>query len=270
MVPALRQPMRSPPAPASTRRPPPMNANPVLPHWRGVKPFLISNAKQFPFTGPAAIDSVQFAKELDEVKRLGTKASKERTNEQTAIAIHWAGSEVPPLNAVARAMATAKGLSLVDDARLFALLNMAMADSLIAGFEAKYSFNYWRPVTAIRAGVTGNAALSADATWEPLLVTPPHPEYPSAHCLGTGAAVAVLQSVLGGDKMSAGFVYPPLGIARRWESLDQLAKEVEDARVWGGIHYRTRRRARDAVWPADRRARAQDQHAAEDQVIREA
>jgi hypothetical protein len=219
---------------------PPMNANPVLPQWRNVKPFIITSAKQFDFSGPPAPTSAAFAKDFDEVKRLGSKVSTERTNEQTAIAIHWAGSEVPPLNAVARAAAAAKGLGLVDTARLFAMLNMTMADTLIAGFEAKYRFNYWRPVTAIRnAGLANNTATSADPAWESLLVTPPHQEYPSAHCLGTGAAVAVLQQVFGGDKLTTGYVYPPLGVARRWESFSQIAKEVENSRVWGGIHYRT-------------------------------
>lgn len=219
---------------------PPMNANPVLPQWRNVKPFIITSAKQFAFAGPPAVTSAAFAKDFDEVKRLGSRASTERTNEQTAIAIHWAGSEVPPLNAVARAAAAAKGLSLVDTARLFALLNMTMADALIAGFEAKYHFNYWRPITAIRnAGLANNAAISADPDWEPLLVTPAHQEYPSAHCLGVGAAVAVLQAIFGADKLSTSYMYPPLGVVRRWESFSQIVTEVENARVWGGIHFRT-------------------------------
>lgn len=219
---------------------PPMNANPILPQWRNVKPFLLTSARQFPFPGPPAPGSGAFAKDFNEVKRLGSRASAERTNEQTAIAIHWAGSEVPPLNAIARAAAAAKGLTLVDDARLFALLNMAVADALIAGFEAKYTFNHWRPVTAIRnAGLAGNAATSADAAWEPLLVTPPHQEYPSAHCLGAGAAMAVLRHVFEGDRLSTSYVYPPLGVLRRWESFSQVEKEIENARVWAGIHFRT-------------------------------
>lgn len=219
---------------------PPMNANPVLSHWRGVRPFIITGAKQFAWQGPPAPGSAAFARDFNEVKRIGGRASSERTNEQTAIAIHWAGSEVPPFNAVARAAAAAKGLTLVDSARLFALLNMAMADSLIAGFEAKYAINSWRPVTAIRnAGLAANAAVTGDAAWEPLLVTPPHPEYLSAHCLGAGAAVVVLQHVFEGDRLATSYVYPPLGVALKWESFSQIAKEVEDARIWGGIHYRT-------------------------------
>jgi hypothetical protein len=219
---------------------PPMNANPMLPHWRNVRPFIITSSKQFPWQGPPAVGSAAFARDFNEVKRLGGRASPDRTSEQTAVAIHWAGSEVPPLNAVARAAAAAKGLALADSARLFALLNMAMADSLVAGFEAKYAVNSWRPVTAIRnAGLAGNAAIAADPAWEPLLVTPPHQEYPSAHSLGAGAAVAVLQHVFEGDRLATSYVYPPLGVALRWDSFSQIAREVEDARVWGGIHYRT-------------------------------
>src|SRR5262249_15567468 len=129
---------------------PPMNMKPILSHWCNVKPFLITIAKQFPRAGPPPVDSAAFAKDLDEVRRLGSKNSTERTSEQTAIAIHWVGSEVPPLNAVARAVSAARKLSLVDNARFFALLNMAMADAVIAGFENKYRYNFWRPLTAIR------------------------------------------------------------------------------------------------------------------------
>lgn len=219
---------------------PPMNMKPVLPHWRNVKPFVLTSAKQFPMAGPPPVVSAAFAKDFDEVKRLGSKNSTERTSEQTAIAIHWAGSEVPPLNAVARAVSAAKKLNLIDNARFFALLSMAMADSLIAGFEVKYELNYWRPVTAIRnAGLANNPAISADPAWESLIVTPPHPDYPSGHALGAGAAVAVLQAIFGSDTFPATYVYPPLGVLRRWESFSQIAKEVEDARVWGGIHFRT-------------------------------
>lgn len=218
---------------------PPMNAPPVLPHWRTVKPFLLKSAAQFAFAGPPNPTSGAFAKDFNEVKMLGAKASSQRTNEQTAIAIHWAGSEIPPMNAVARAASTARSLNVADNARLFAYLNMAMADALIAVFEAKYTFNTWRPVTAIRnAAIAGNAGIQTDEAWEPMMVTPPHPEYPSAHCIAVGAAEVVLQQFFGA-KVSASYVYPPLGVLRRWESLAQISKEVEDARVWAGIHFRT-------------------------------
>ncbi len=217
----------------------PMNSPPVLPQWRNVKPFLIVSATQFEMGGPPSPDSAAFARDFAEVKRLGGTASRERSNEETAIAIHWAGSEVPPFNAVARAAAAAHRLRPVESARLFALLNMAIADSLIAGFDAKYRFNSWRPITAIRNAPVGNRMLVADSQWEPLLVTPPHQEYPAAHCLTAGAAVAVLQELLGGDAIDASYVYPPLGVMRHWKSLAAMRKEVGDARVWGGIHFRT-------------------------------
>lgn len=226
--------------PGVYQRTPPMNAQPVLPQWRHVKPFILTSAAQFALPGPPAYASAAFVKDFNEVKTLGARNSSTRTNEQTAIALFWAGSEIPPLNTVARAMAAAKGLGVVDNARLFAYLNMAMADALLAGFEAKYKFNAWRPITAIRdAASAGNPALVADARWEPLMVTPPHAEYPSAHCLAMGAAAQVLAGFLGTDKVQVSLVQPPLGFHRRYESLPELVKEMEDARVWGGIHFRS-------------------------------
>jgi len=119
------------------------------------------------------------------------------------------------MNVVARAASAASKLSLLDNARLFALLNMSMNDALIAGFEAKYRYNHWRPITAIRAGVPGNPALAADPTWEPLMVTPPHQDYPSGHTLGVGAAVAVLQAVFHTDTFASAYMFPlPFGVLR--------------------------------------------------------
>jgi hypothetical protein len=219
---------------------PPMNASPAVPHWRSVKPFMLRSATQFPFAGPAESGGAAFAKDFNEIKSIGSKPSTKRTSEQTAIAIHWSGSEIPPLNAVARAVSTERKLGIADNARLFAYLNMAMADALIAVFESKYTANAWRPVTAIRgAGMAHNKGIQADAAWEPLLVTPPHPEYGCAHCVAAGAAEAVFQKSFGGDKINASYIYPPLGVQRQWMSFSQITKEVGDARVWGGVHFRT-------------------------------
>lgn len=219
---------------------PPMNASPVVPHWRSVKPFMMQSATQFPFAGPAEPASAAFAKDFNEIKSIGGKTSSKRTNEQTAIAIHWSGSEIPPLNTVARAVSIERKLGIADNARLFAYLNMTMADTLIAVFESKYTFNAWRPVTAIRsADLALNKGIQADATWEPLIVTPPHPEYGCAHCIATSAGVAVIRKFSGSDKIAASYVYPTLGVLRTWTSLAQIEKEVGDARVWGGVHFRT-------------------------------
>jgi hypothetical protein len=219
---------------------PPMNASPVLPHWRRVKPFMMQSAVQFPFAGPTAPASAAFAKDFNEIKALGSKTSTGRTSEQTAIAIHWSGSEIPPLNAVARAVSSEHKLSVADNARLFAYLNMAMADALIAVFESKYVFNAWRPVTAIRgADQAHNKGIQTDAAWEPLIVTPPHPEYGCAHCIAVSAGTTVIRKFSGGDMITASYVYPTLGVPRKWTSLTQIEKEVGDSRVWGGVHFRT-------------------------------
>ena len=107
--------------------------------------------------------------------------------------------------------------------------------------EQKYRYNFWRPYTAIRyAGGAGNSALASDPNWEPIINTPGFPEYPSGHCIHSGAAEQVLKSVLGSDQVNVSVTSPPLtGVTRTWSSFSQMAREVEDARVWGGIHYRT-------------------------------
>lgn len=214
----------------------PAREQPVLPHWGAVTPFMLASPTLFPLPPPPAAGSAAFTRDMDEVRRLGGSAATARTPAQTAIAIYWSGSEVPPWNTVARAAAAAHHSSLATNARLFALLNMSMADSLIAGFAYKYQYDNWRPVTAIQAAAAG---AGGDPAWLPLLVTPPHPEYPSAHCLASGAAATVLRAVLGSDAVEVSAVYPPLGVLRTWKSFTEIVTEVEDARVWGGIHFRS-------------------------------
>lgn len=209
----------------------------VLPQLGGVTPFVLKAADQFPAKGPPALTSSEFVRELNEVKSLGGRHSTARTAEQTAVAIFWSGNEVPILNAAARAASQAKKLSMHDNARLFALVHMASTDAAIAAFKIKYTRNDWRPITAIRAGY---GPVAADPAWESLLITPPHPEYPSGHCILTGAAMQVLREFFGSDQVKLDYVYPPgLGIMRSYTSFSQIAKEVEDARVWGGIHLRS-------------------------------
>lgn len=212
---------------------PPAKADPVLPQWGAVKPFMLTGSTQIALPAPPRLEEAAFARDVEEVTRLGSWNSAARTSEQTAIAIYWSGSEITPWNAVARAAALAHHDSVADNARLFALLNMTMADTLIAGFAYKYQYDHWRPVTAIQASASG------DKTWRPLLVTPPHPEYPSAHCLASGAAAVVLRTFFGSDDVAVSQVYPPLGVLRTWANYTQIVKEVEDARVWGGIHFRS-------------------------------
>lgn len=228
-------------APGAWQRTPPGMAPGVLPQLGAVTPFIMRSADQFPAKSRPALASAQFARDLNEVKSLGARNSTTRTADQTAAAIFWAGNEVPTLNAAARAAAQARNLSVNDHARLFALFHMAGADATIAAFKIKYSSNDWRPITAIRdAGSAGNSAVTAAADWESLLITPPHPEFPSGHCIVTGAAAQVLREFFGSDKVKFDYVFPPgLGLMRSYTSFSQIEKEMEDARVWAGIHFRS-------------------------------
>jgi len=220
---------------------PPGNSKmPAAPQWRYVKPFLLQSATQFEPSGPPALDSAEFARDFEEVRQYGSKNSTVRTSQQTASAIFWVQSEMVPFTAAAKAAGAARKIGIADNARLFALISMSAADALIAGFDAKYKYSFWRPVTAIRASATAaNPKLVADANWEPLIPTPGHPEYPSAHCLASGAMEKVLQSFFGSDAVDVTVVFPAPGILRHYESFSQIANEVVDARVWSGIHYRT-------------------------------
>jgi len=218
---------------------PPALAAVAVPHWGTVQPFMLKNANQFPLEGPPALTSAEFAKDFGEVKLLGAKNSQARTKDQTDAARFWTISGVVADNDTARQLSAHKGFGVVENARVFALLNMAGADAYIACWEAKYRYNFWRPVTAIRnADSVGNAALAADPNWEPLLPTPAHPEYPSGHAIYSGATERVLQEFFG-DKVNVSLTNPAVQSTRTYQSLSQMGKEVEDARVWGGIHYRT-------------------------------
>jgi hypothetical protein len=210
-----------------------------VPHWGTVQPFMLKNANQFPLAGPPALTSAEFAKDFGEVKSLGAKNTTIRTRDQTDAARFWTISGVVADNDTARQLSAHKGFGVVENARVFALLNMAGADAYIACWEAKYRYNFWRPITAIRnADSAGNAALAADPNWEPLLPTPAHPEYPSGHAVYSGATERVLQEFFG-DKVNVSLTNPAVQSTRTYQSLSQMGKEVVDARVWGGIHYRT-------------------------------
>jgi len=223
--------------PGVWQRTPPAMAPGVLPGLGAVTPFILKSADQFPAKGRFALDSADFASELKEIKSLGARNSTARTSEQTAVAIYWSVNELTILNAAARAAAQKHALSLDDSARLFALMSMASADAAIVVFKVKYEKNAWRPVTAIREGAAGT---TPDPAWEPLLITPPHPEYPSAHCILTGAAFQVMRDYFRTDEIAFQYASPaPFGALRKFTSLSQIEREVEDSRVWGGIHFRS-------------------------------
>ena len=219
------------------QRTPPGLAPGALPQMGGVTPFTLKSVDQFAAKGRPALTSREFARDLDEIKRLGGRHSTERTADQTAVALFWAGNEIPQLNAVARAAPQARKLSMHENARLFALTHTAAADALIVSFRIKYQENAWRPITAIRAG---HGSVAPDPNWEALLITPPHPEYPCAHCITAGAVAQVLRDFFDSDEVKFSYVFPPgLGMMRSYTSLAQIEKEMEDARVFAGIHFRS-------------------------------
>lgn len=214
---------------------PPANALMAAPHWADITPYTAKSFADLDVKGPPALSSAAYAKDLDEVRRLGARYSTERTADQTAAAIYWVTNTSIPWQAAARAAAQQRGTGVVDNARAFALINMACADAYIAVWQWKKKFNHWRPVHAIR-----NASASADPGWEPLLNTPAHPEYPSGHCICSGASAQAIQALYKVEEVIFSATFGgPNGVTRTWKSITQAEKEVEGARVWGGIHFRT-------------------------------
>ena len=219
----------------------PHNLPAILPQWGGVTPFVLKGLAGLETKGPPAPGSAEYLRDFDEVKSVGARNSKTRTPDQTAAAIFWTVQTAVPWHAAARTAAATRGNSVTEKARLFAMLSMATADSQIACFAEKYKHVHWRPIAAIREAATINVRnLTPDPNWEPLLGTPPHPEYPSAHACFSGAAEAVLQSFFGSDAVQVDVTFPPVfGVTRTYAKFSQISEEVNDARVWGGIHFRS-------------------------------
>jgi hypothetical protein len=220
---------------------PPLFLPALLPHWSSVRPFVIKSANQFPIAAPLALDSDAYAKELNEVKRLGGRYSNERTPEQTAAGIFSAISPVVLWNTTAQAASTAKGLSLVDNARLFALLNLAGVDAYIAGYDVKYKYKLWRPVVAIpEAAKLGNPIITPDPQWESLIVTPNHPDYISGHTVTAGSGDRILNNFFGSDAVKVNIIFPAnAGITRTYTGFSQISNELIESRIWAGVHTRT-------------------------------
>jgi hypothetical protein len=200
----------------------------------------MERGSQFRPGPPPPLTSAEWAADYNEIKELGGKKSAKRTSEQTDIARFWTITGPQSFGPIVRQLAGAPGRTLSQNARLFALVEMAIADSYIAVFDAKYTFNFWRPVTAIRNGdLDGNDATARDAGWEPLIDTPLHPEYPCAHCINSGAARAVLEAEFGTAKASLTMTSPTApGVVAKWTSIGDYAEEVALARIYGGILYR--------------------------------
>jgi hypothetical protein len=202
-------------------------------------PWVMTSASQFRPAAPPALDSETWTRDLDEIRELGARNSTKRTAEQTTIGRFWFPTGARSYNPIVHQVAKAKQLDLLDSARLFALVSMAGIDAYIAVFDAKFHYNFWRPITAIRnADQTGNPATPRDASWLPLGDTPMHPEYPCAHCITSGAVSTVLQAVVG-DAVEITLTSPTApGVTRRWTRLQDYRDEVSEARIWAGFHYR--------------------------------
>jgi hypothetical protein len=188
------------------------------------------------------LSSALYARDYNETKTLGGAKSATRTGAQTEVPKFWTSATIPPSwQPVARELSAAKGLGLADNARLFALLNMGLANTFITDWDAKFTYNFWRPITAIRNGdQDGNDATERDAGWTPLDTTPMHPEYPSQAAIIAALAVGILESVFGPNPpipfTITDLVDPKL--KREFENIGQMAGEQRDARIWGGIHFR--------------------------------
>ena len=214
---------------------------PVASSWGKVMPFGLKDVAQFRPGAPTPLQGAQWARDYDEVKRLGAKTGSARSAEQTDIARLWEATGPGLHNQVLQQLAMTKRFALLDNARLFALYSMAMADSYIAVFDAKYAYNFWRPVTAIRNGdIDGNDATARDPGWEPFVNTPMHPEYPCAHCINSAAGAAVLE-VFFGDSVPEFTLTSSTGpgVVRKFTRLSDYTAESIEARIYDGVHYRT-------------------------------
>jgi PAP2 superfamily len=231
----------------------PNSGAPVDVKWGDVRPFAIQSAEQFnaAITGPYPLSTADYSEDFRKVFEIGGRSST-RSADQTSISNFWLENSPPGWNRIASTVAASRQLNGWDQARMYALLHISLADGLIACLKAKYSLAFWRPITAIRAADTdGNAATAVDATWEQLAgATPPTPDYPSAHAVAGGAAESALISIFGaGTKTSAAqpseldgnpftVSSPTLaGQPRTYRGFSHAAKENAESRIYVGFHF---------------------------------
>ncbi len=196
--------------------------------------------ERFRAPAPPALGSATYAAEFDEVKALGPKTSPARTSAQTETALFISGLAVAAMQASVRDLAARRGLDISDRARLFAAVTMSAADAIIVCWDCKYHYGLWRPITAIRlAAQDGNPATEADPAWEPLLNTPPYPDYSSGANSGMGSVTRAMTRVLDTSRLSLYLTSPATNTTRHYESADALCQDTVDARVWSGLHFRT-------------------------------
>ena len=229
-----------------TPRPGATPADPELPGLPGLAPtlatttpFVIPNPSYFrPLVGPPALTSQEYADNVNEVKLVGEFASAARTADQTQLARFWAGTALTFWYRAAATASLDRHLSLSENARLFALLSVAMTDAVITCWDSKYFFDLWRPITAIRlADTDGNDATTEQTNWKPLITTPNYPEYYSGHQSISGTSQAVLTAFFGAQPVT-GFSEGLPGVVRSWPSFEAAADDAFLARIWSGIHFR--------------------------------
>jgi hypothetical protein len=219
---------------------PPANASGATPQIATMTPWVLRRPSQFRLPPPLALNSPEYAADLNEVKVMGTLSGSVRTQDQSELALFWALNTPLAWNRIAAQLSAGRGLTLAENAHLFAFLNLSLSDALIACWDTKYRYVFWRPITAIRAGLT---PADAEPLWEPwldtLTGTPAHPEYPSAHSSMSGAAAFILAAAFGEntDFSVTSEVRP--GTTRSFHNFSNATAEIADARVFGGIHFRT-------------------------------
>jgi hypothetical protein len=212
-----------------------------LPGWGLVTPFGIEDGSQFRLPPPPSLDSGKYAKAYNEVKLLGRVDSPFRPQDRTNVAKFFASaSPVYVFNTAARQISAARGLTLAQNAHLFALLAMTMADASIAMWDTKFHYSFWRPQAAIRGGdLDGNDKTEVDASWLPLIPTPSHPSYASGHACVSGSAARVLGAAFGKDGFAVSLTHTAVpGVTLNYTAWDDMTNDIDDARIYGGIHFR--------------------------------
>lgn len=236
--------------PGAWKATPPVPGALTIARWPKVKPVFLKSGDQFKAPPPLDYKSAAYAREVNEVKRLGGVNSTARTADQTALAIFWVAPTWHPYLSVVKQEAERKNFSVHDNARLYALINGISLDTYIVGYGVKLVYHQQRPITAIReAASLGNPGIQAAPDWLPLVQTPQHPDYVSGHAIQAGGYERVLQKVFGGDQLSApSSAEWPAGTVRRvYTRWSQLTREDNDARIFGGIHTRSATNGGDAL-----------------------
>jgi hypothetical protein len=214
---------------------------PVVPHWPQRKPWLMTSPSQFRPAPPPDLKSELWARDYNEIKAIGGKNNSRRTAEQTDIARFWEATLPAIYHGVVRSVANMPGREITQNARLLMAVTQATDDAMIAVFDAKYHYNFWRPITAIRNGdIDGNDATERDPSWTPFINTPMHPEYPCAHCIVSGAIGTVLQAEIGNATPVLATTSTTANNAKRtWMKIEDFIQEVSNGRIYDGVHFRT-------------------------------